>query len=87
MWGVCDQLCEDRTGSHHCSCREGYVLEQHRYCRAEVSGKCCFLSPTKKLCVLIRYSVRLCEHTVVLFLVLKAAMADLLSAFVWVTVK
>ncbi|TNN64423.1 Low-density lipoprotein receptor-related protein 2 [Liparis tanakae] len=37
MWGVCDQLCEDRVGSHRCSCREGYVLEQHRYCRADVS--------------------------------------------------
>lgn len=39
MWGVCDQLCEDRTGSHRCSCRDGYVLEQHRYCRADLSGK------------------------------------------------
>uniref|UniRef100_A0A671YSP2 Low density lipoprotein receptor-related protein 2a n=1 Tax=Sparus aurata TaxID=8175 RepID=A0A671YSP2_SPAAU len=37
MWGVCDQLCEDRIGSHRCSCREGYTLEQHRYCRADVS--------------------------------------------------
>ncbi|KAM7407483.1 hypothetical protein PAMA_003284 [Pampus argenteus] len=37
MWGVCDQLCEDRIGSHRCSCREGYILEQHRYCRADVS--------------------------------------------------
>ncbi|KAL7385074.1 hypothetical protein ABVT39_014795 [Epinephelus coioides] len=37
MWGVCDQLCEDRIGSHRCSCREGYVLEQHRYCRADAS--------------------------------------------------
>nr|XP_046260892.1 low-density lipoprotein receptor-related protein 2a isoform X2 [Scatophagus argus] len=37
MWGVCDQLCEDRVGSHHCSCREGYILEQHRYCRADIS--------------------------------------------------
>uniref|UniRef100_A0A672J473 EGF-like domain-containing protein n=1 Tax=Salarias fasciatus TaxID=181472 RepID=A0A672J473_SALFA len=35
MWGVCDQLCEDRIGSHRCSCREGYTLEQHRYCRAD----------------------------------------------------
>lgn len=39
MWGVCDQLCEDRIGSHRCSCREGYVLEQHRYCRADVSSE------------------------------------------------
>uniref|UniRef100_H2V9M6 EGF-like domain-containing protein n=1 Tax=Takifugu rubripes TaxID=31033 RepID=H2V9M6_TAKRU len=38
MWGVCDQLCEDRTGSHRCSCRDGYILEQHRYCRADVSA-------------------------------------------------
>ncbi|CAG5865572.1 unnamed protein product [Menidia menidia] len=37
IWGMCDQLCEDRIGSHHCSCREGYVLEQHRYCRADTS--------------------------------------------------
>uniref|UniRef100_A0A3Q4H6C5 Low-density lipoprotein receptor-related protein 2 n=1 Tax=Neolamprologus brichardi TaxID=32507 RepID=A0A3Q4H6C5_NEOBR len=37
MWGVCDQLCEDRIGSHRCSCREGYILEQHRYCRADSS--------------------------------------------------
>uniref|UniRef100_A0A8C5B335 Low-density lipoprotein receptor-related protein 2 n=1 Tax=Gadus morhua TaxID=8049 RepID=A0A8C5B335_GADMO len=37
MWGVCDQLCEDRVGSHRCSCRADYVLEQHRYCRANVS--------------------------------------------------
>lgn len=39
MWGVCDQLCEDRVGSHRCSCREGYVLEQHRYCRAGASSE------------------------------------------------
>ncbi|XP_059895450.1 LOW QUALITY PROTEIN: low-density lipoprotein receptor-related protein 2a [Gadus macrocephalus] len=38
MWGVCDQLCEDRVGSHRCSCRADYVLEQHRYCRANVSS-------------------------------------------------
>uniref|UniRef100_A0A673WK35 Low density lipoprotein receptor-related protein 2a n=1 Tax=Salmo trutta TaxID=8032 RepID=A0A673WK35_SALTR len=37
MWGVCDQLCEDRIGTHRCSCREGYFLEQHRYCRANTS--------------------------------------------------
>uniref|UniRef100_M3ZRL5 EGF-like domain-containing protein n=1 Tax=Xiphophorus maculatus TaxID=8083 RepID=M3ZRL5_XIPMA len=37
MWGNCDQLCEDRIGSHRCSCREGYTLEQHRYCRADIS--------------------------------------------------
>uniref|UniRef100_A0A671YY02 Low density lipoprotein receptor-related protein 2a n=1 Tax=Sparus aurata TaxID=8175 RepID=A0A671YY02_SPAAU len=44
MWGVCDQLCEDRIGSHRCSCREGYTLEQHRYCRADVSSECHFPS-------------------------------------------
>ncbi|XP_066544684.1 low-density lipoprotein receptor-related protein 2a isoform X1 [Amia ocellicauda] len=38
MWGVCDQLCEDRVGSHRCSCLEGYVLEQHRHCRANTSS-------------------------------------------------
>lgn len=37
LWGMCDQLCEDRIGSHRCSCREGYLLEQHRYCRANPS--------------------------------------------------
>ncbi|KAI1884878.1 hypothetical protein AGOR_G00214400 [Albula goreensis] len=37
MWGVCDQVCEDRIGSHRCSCLEGYVLEQHRHCRASTS--------------------------------------------------
>uniref|UniRef100_A0A8C9SXP4 Low-density lipoprotein receptor-related protein 2 n=1 Tax=Scleropages formosus TaxID=113540 RepID=A0A8C9SXP4_SCLFO len=31
MWGICDQLCEDRIGSHHCSCLDGYILEQHRH--------------------------------------------------------
>ncbi|MCI4378615.1 hypothetical protein PGIGA_G00218000, partial [Pangasianodon gigas] len=38
LWGVCDQLCEDRIGTHRCSCKEGYVLEQHRYCRANTSS-------------------------------------------------
>lgn len=64
MWGVCDQLCEDRTGSHRCSCRDGYILEQHRYCRADVSGTCYFLSPNAhKLHVLIIHSTWLYEHT------------------------
>uniref|UniRef100_A0A3B3I417 Low density lipoprotein receptor-related protein 2a n=1 Tax=Oryzias latipes TaxID=8090 RepID=A0A3B3I417_ORYLA len=36
MWGECDQVCEDRIGSHRCSCLQGYVLEQHRYCRADI---------------------------------------------------
>ncbi|XP_016104637.1 low-density lipoprotein receptor-related protein 2-like [Sinocyclocheilus grahami] len=38
LWGMCDQLCEDRIGSHRCSCRDGYLLEQHRYCRANPSS-------------------------------------------------
>ncbi|XP_043931281.1 low-density lipoprotein receptor-related protein 2 [Protopterus annectens] len=38
MWGVCDQICEDRTGSHHCSCVEGYFLEHHKHCRANTSS-------------------------------------------------
>uniref|UniRef100_A0A5F8GUH8 LDL receptor related protein 2 n=1 Tax=Monodelphis domestica TaxID=13616 RepID=A0A5F8GUH8_MONDO len=38
MWGVCDQLCEDRIGHHQCHCVEGYVLEQHRHCRANISS-------------------------------------------------
>ncbi|XP_027721928.1 low-density lipoprotein receptor-related protein 2 isoform X3 [Vombatus ursinus] len=38
MWGVCDQMCEDRLGHHQCHCVEGYVLEQHRHCRANVSS-------------------------------------------------
>uniref|UniRef100_A0A672JCA6 Low density lipoprotein receptor-related protein 2b n=1 Tax=Salarias fasciatus TaxID=181472 RepID=A0A672JCA6_SALFA len=38
IWGICDQLCEDRVGSHHCSCADGYVMEQGHLCRANVSG-------------------------------------------------
>ncbi|XP_069472259.1 low-density lipoprotein receptor-related protein 2 isoform X2 [Ambystoma mexicanum] len=38
MWGVCDQLCEDRVGSHHCGCVEGYFLEHHKHCRANTSS-------------------------------------------------
>ncbi|XP_020846577.1 low-density lipoprotein receptor-related protein 2 isoform X2 [Phascolarctos cinereus] len=38
MWGVCDQMCEDRLGHHRCHCVEGYVLEQHQHCRANVSS-------------------------------------------------
>ncbi|XP_072468339.1 low-density lipoprotein receptor-related protein 2 isoform X2 [Notamacropus eugenii] len=38
MWGVCDQMCEDRLGHHQCHCVEGYVLEQHRHCRANASS-------------------------------------------------
>uniref|UniRef100_A0A8C4XVC9 Low-density lipoprotein receptor-related protein 2 n=1 Tax=Falco tinnunculus TaxID=100819 RepID=A0A8C4XVC9_FALTI len=38
MWGVCDQLCEDRVGHHRCHCVEGYFLEHHRHCRANTSA-------------------------------------------------
>ncbi|XP_019378305.1 PREDICTED: low-density lipoprotein receptor-related protein 2 [Gavialis gangeticus] len=37
MWGICDQLCEDRVGHHQCHCVEGYFLEHHRHCRANTS--------------------------------------------------
>uniref|UniRef100_A0A3Q3G597 Low density lipoprotein receptor-related protein 2b n=1 Tax=Labrus bergylta TaxID=56723 RepID=A0A3Q3G597_9LABR len=38
IWGVCDQVCEDRPGTHHCSCANGYFLEQGHVCKANVSG-------------------------------------------------
>ncbi|TDG98033.1 hypothetical protein EPR50_G00214030 [Perca flavescens] len=38
IWGICDQLCEDRPGTHHCSCADGYFLEQGHVCKANVSG-------------------------------------------------
>ncbi|NXN98396.1 LRP2 protein, partial [Rhinopomastus cyanomelas] len=38
MWGVCDQLCEDRVGHHQCHCVEGYFLEHHQHCRANTSA-------------------------------------------------
>uniref|UniRef100_A0A3Q3MKS2 Low-density lipoprotein receptor-related protein 2 n=1 Tax=Mastacembelus armatus TaxID=205130 RepID=A0A3Q3MKS2_9TELE len=38
IWGICDQLCEDRPGTHHCSCADGYFLEQGHVCRANVSA-------------------------------------------------
>ncbi|XP_024913784.1 low-density lipoprotein receptor-related protein 2-like [Cynoglossus semilaevis] len=38
IWGICDQLCEDRPGTHHCSCANGYFLEQGHVCKANVSG-------------------------------------------------
>ncbi|XP_072435638.1 low-density lipoprotein receptor-related protein 2a isoform X2 [Chiloscyllium punctatum] len=38
VWGACDQLCEDRIGSHACSCVQGYVLEHHKHCRANPSS-------------------------------------------------
>ncbi|XP_041123031.1 low-density lipoprotein receptor-related protein 2 [Polyodon spathula] len=37
IWGVCDQLCEDRIGTHHCSCGNGYFLEQGRHCKANIT--------------------------------------------------
>uniref|UniRef100_A0A6Q2Z9A5 Low-density lipoprotein receptor-related protein 2 n=1 Tax=Esox lucius TaxID=8010 RepID=A0A6Q2Z9A5_ESOLU len=38
IWGICDQLCEDRPGTHHCSCADGYFLEQGNHCRANISA-------------------------------------------------
>lgn len=38
IWGICDQLCEDRPGTHHCSCADGYFLEQGHVCKANASG-------------------------------------------------
>ncbi|XP_037704852.1 low-density lipoprotein receptor-related protein 2 isoform X2 [Choloepus didactylus] len=38
IWGVCDQICEDRVGHHQCRCVEGYILEHQRYCRAHSSS-------------------------------------------------
>ncbi|XP_043910917.1 low-density lipoprotein receptor-related protein 2-like [Protopterus annectens] len=37
MWGICDQFCEDREGSHRCSCADGYFLELERHCKANTS--------------------------------------------------
>uniref|UniRef100_A0A452F8B2 Low-density lipoprotein receptor-related protein 2 n=1 Tax=Capra hircus TaxID=9925 RepID=A0A452F8B2_CAPHI len=37
IWGVCDQICEDRVGHHRCHCVEGYVLERQKHCRANSS--------------------------------------------------
>nr|XP_010969732.1 low-density lipoprotein receptor-related protein 2 isoform X1 [Camelus bactrianus] len=38
MWGVCDQICEDRIGHHRCHCVEGYTLEHERRCKADASS-------------------------------------------------
>ncbi|XP_030630936.1 low-density lipoprotein receptor-related protein 2 [Chanos chanos] len=38
IWGICDQFCEDRPGTHHCSCADGYFLEQGHMCRANISA-------------------------------------------------
>ncbi|CAJ0923931.1 unnamed protein product [Ranitomeya imitator] len=38
IWGICDQLCEDRMGSHRCSCVDGYVLEHNKHCRANTTN-------------------------------------------------
>ncbi|XP_029461540.1 low-density lipoprotein receptor-related protein 2 isoform X2 [Rhinatrema bivittatum] len=38
IWGICDQVCEDRVGSHRCSCVDGYVLEHHKHCRSNTSS-------------------------------------------------
>ncbi|XP_060033733.1 low-density lipoprotein receptor-related protein 2 [Erinaceus europaeus] len=37
VWGVCDQVCEDRYGHHKCHCAEGYLLENERHCKANAS--------------------------------------------------
>ncbi|XP_057682782.1 low-density lipoprotein receptor-related protein 2 [Corythoichthys intestinalis] len=37
IWGICDQICEDRPGTHRCSCTSGYILELGHVCRANVS--------------------------------------------------
>ncbi|XP_063285770.1 low-density lipoprotein receptor-related protein 2 [Pelobates fuscus] len=41
-WGICDQNCEDRIGSYHCSCAHGFVLEHHRHCRATAAPSIIF---------------------------------------------
>ncbi|XP_059387967.1 low-density lipoprotein receptor-related protein 2 [Carassius carassius] len=38
IWGICDHFCEDRPGTHHCSCADGYFLEQGHVCKANISG-------------------------------------------------
>ncbi|XP_059560178.1 low-density lipoprotein receptor-related protein 2 [Myotis daubentonii] len=38
VWGVCDQMCEDRVGHHQCHCAEGYILEHERHCKANTSS-------------------------------------------------
>ncbi|TNN33376.1 Low-density lipoprotein receptor-related protein 2 [Liparis tanakae] len=38
IWGICDQLCEDRPGTHRCSCADGYFMEQGHVCKANVSA-------------------------------------------------
>uniref|UniRef100_A0A9L0IKU4 Low-density lipoprotein receptor-related protein 2 n=1 Tax=Equus asinus TaxID=9793 RepID=A0A9L0IKU4_EQUAS len=38
IWGICDQMCEDRVGHHQCHCAEGYILEHQRHCKANTSS-------------------------------------------------
>ncbi|KAG8510408.1 Low-density lipoprotein receptor-related protein 2 [Galemys pyrenaicus] len=38
IWGICDQMCEDRIGHHRCYCAEGYILEHERHCKANSSS-------------------------------------------------
>jgi len=33
--GMCSQICTNRVGGYKCECKEGYVLEDHYFCRAE----------------------------------------------------
>uniref|UniRef100_A0A8C4QIE6 Low-density lipoprotein receptor-related protein 2 n=1 Tax=Eptatretus burgeri TaxID=7764 RepID=A0A8C4QIE6_EPTBU len=49
MWGVCDQLCEDRPGNHICRCADGYILEHGRHCRADTSAPFLIFSSGKDL--------------------------------------
>uniref|UniRef100_A0A8C9DCQ9 LDL receptor related protein 2 n=1 Tax=Panthera leo TaxID=9689 RepID=A0A8C9DCQ9_PANLE len=39
IWGICDQMCEDRIGHHQCHCAEGYVLEHQQHCKANTSSE------------------------------------------------
>ncbi|XP_006902182.1 PREDICTED: low-density lipoprotein receptor-related protein 2 [Elephantulus edwardii] len=38
IWGICDQMCEDRIGHHQCHCAAGYTLEHERHCKASTSS-------------------------------------------------
>lgn len=51
IWGICDHLCEDRPGTHHCSCADGYFLEQGHMCKANVSGT----SHSSFICLLMHH--------------------------------
>ncbi|MBN3296498.1 LRP2 protein, partial [Amia calva] len=38
IWGICDHFCEDRSGTHRCSCAPGYFLELGSHCKANISA-------------------------------------------------